>query len=332
MPRRARLVVPGGLFHVIARGNERRNIFLDVSDYSEFLDRLSIGLEKSKCRCLAWVLMPNHFHLLIQSGSQGTAAPLMRRLMTGYVGYFNRRYRRSGHLFQNRYKSILCDRDAYLKELVRYIHLNPVRAGIVKTLKELRIYPWSGHGALMGYKPRKLQEIDDVLLCFGSNQMESRKSYLMFVNEGLSQGKREDLIGGGLLRSLGRKPGQWGGLRREDKTAYDDRILGSGDFVESILKEAEKERSVATPLSIQELAEKVAVEMKVDVKELFQKGRRSPVSAGKAVLVFLGTRLKGMSCKNMAEMTGMTIQAASKAKERGQVLLESLPALSKLIS
>jgi putative transposase len=76
MPRRARLVVPGGLFHVIARGTERRKIFLDTSDYSEFLERLRIGLEKSKCRCLAWVLMPNHFHLLIQSGPQGTAAPL----------------------------------------------------------------------------------------------------------------------------------------------------------------------------------------------------------------------------------------------------------------
>lgn len=141
MPRRARLVIPGGLFHVIARGNERRKIILDRSDYSEFLERLEIGLDKSKCRCLAWVLMPNHFHLLIQSGPQGTAAPLMRGLMTGYVGYFNRRYHRSGHLFQNRYKSILCDRDAYLTELVRYIHLNPVRAKIVKTLEELKLFP-----------------------------------------------------------------------------------------------------------------------------------------------------------------------------------------------
>ncbi|MBK8575920.1 MAG: transposase [Elusimicrobia bacterium] len=331
MPRRARLLIPGGLFHVIARGNERRKIFLDASDYSEFLDRLEIGLEKSKCRCLAWVLMPNHFHLLIQSGPQGSAAPLMRRLMTGYVGHFNRRYRRSGHLFQNRYKSILCDRDSYLTELVRYIHLNPMRAGIVKTLEELKLFPWSGHGTIMNHKPRKWQVVDEVLLCFGSNHRESQKRYEAFVREGLHQGKREDLIGGGLLRSLGRKPGQWGGLQRDDKIAYDDRILGSGHFVESVLKEAEKESLEKTTLSIHEIAEMVAGEMNVDLKDLLRKGRRDPVSKAKAVLIFLGTRLKGLSCKSMAEMTGMSIQAASMAKERGSFLLESIPVLSKLI-
>jgi putative transposase len=332
MPRRARLVVPGGLFHVIARGNERRKIFLDASDYSEFLERLQIGLEKSKCRCLAWVMMPNHFHLLIQAGSQGTAAPLMRRLMTGYVGYFNRRYHRSGHLFQNRYKSILCDRDSYLIELVRYIHLNPVRAGIVKTVENLNTFPWSGHGTLMDHKPRKWQEVDDVLQSFGSTRRESQKRYLAFVKEGLGQGKREDLIGGGLLRSLGRKPGQWGGLQREPKMAYDDRILGSGHFVEAVLKEAEKESLVKLNLSIEDLTEKVAKAMKVDKRDLLRKGRRLPVSEAKALLIYLGTSYKGLSCKSMAEMTGMSVQAASKAKERGRGFLESIPELSKLIS
>ena len=331
MPRRPRLVVPGGLFHVIARGNERRKIFLDASDYSEFLDRLEVGLDKAKCRCFAWVLMPNHFHLLIQAGPQGTA-PLMRRLMTGYAGYFNRRYRRSGHLFQNRYKSILCDRDTYLLELVRYIHLNPLRAGIVKNIEELKLFPWSGHGTILGHKPRKFQSVDDVLHCFGSRVKESQRRYLAYMKEGVDQGRREDLMGGGLLRSMGKKPGQWGGVRREEKTAYDDRILGSGDFVESVLKEAEKESSVKMKMSIKEIAERIANRMEVKVSDLLAKGRREPVSRAKSILIYIGTRYKGATCKQMAELTGMSLQAASKSKERGSLLWESDPALSKLIS
>ena len=114
--------------------------------------------------------------------------------------------------------------------------------------------------------------------------------------------------------------------------AYDDRILGSGPFVESVLKEAEKGSSEKTSLSIQEIAEMVAEEMNVDLKDLLSKGRRDPVSREKAVLLFLGTRLKGLTCKSMAEMVGISVQAASKAKERGSCLLESHPALSKLIS
>ncbi len=332
MPRRARLVIPGGLFHVIARGNERRRIFLDSSDYEEFLQRLEIGLEKSTCRCLAWVLMPNHFHLLIESGVQGTAAPLMRRLMTGYVGYFNRRHRRVGHLFQNRYKSILCEREAYLKELVRYIHLNPIRAGMVKTLADLKLFPWGGHGSLLDHKTKKWQEIDDVLLCFGSKRAEAQQNYLAFMKEGMGQGKREDLIGGGLLRSLGRRPGQWGGLQREDKMVFDDRILGSGEYVEAVLKEADKLALVKTNLSDREMAEKVAGEMKVQVEDLFRKGRRSQVSEAKAVLIYLGVDLKKLTCRHMAEMTGMSLQAASKAKERGRSLIKSFPVLNKLLS
>lgn len=331
MPRQPRLLVPGGLFHVIARGNERRKIFLDADDYSDFLDRLCVGLEKTKCRCLAWVLMPNHFHLLIESGPQGTAS-LMSRIMTGYVGNFNRRYRRSGHLFQNRYKSILCDRNAYLLELVRYIHLNPLRARLVPTLEALKSYPWSGHGALLGYKPRKFQAVDDILHCFGSNVRNAQKRYLEFVREGVDQGRREDLVGGGLLRSLGRRPGQWGGLGRDEKIAFDDRILGEGDFVASILKEVEKGSPEKSTLSLEEIAKRVANEIGVEVADLLKKGRRAIVSKAKALLIYVGTEYKGASCKQMGEMTGMSNQAASKAKERGELLWKTIADQCKLIN
>jgi putative transposase len=316
---------------VIARANERQKIFREADDYSNFLDRLEVGLEKTKCRCLAWVLMPNHFHLLIQSGPQGTSS-LMSRIMTGYAGYFNRKYRRSGHLFQNRYKSILCDRNAYLLELVRYIHLNPLRANLVRTLDALKSFPWGGHGTLLGYKPQKFQETEEVLRCFGGSEENAKKRYLEYVREGVEQGRREDLVGGGLLRSLGRKPGQWEGLQRDEKMAFDDRILGDGSFVESVLKEVETESWVQSKLSLHEIADRISKEKDVEVEDIFRKGREQKVSQAKALLIFAGVHFNGATCKEMGEVTGMSIQAACKAKERGEALWNLMSNPRKLIS
>lgn len=134
MPRKSRIDAPGALHHIIVRGIELSLIFRDDDDRNHFLERLGKLLRETQTPCLAWALIPNHFHLLLKTG-QVPIATLMRRLLTGYAVYFNHRYRRHGHLFQNRYKSILCEEDVYLLELVRYIHLNPLRAGIVKKLE-----------------------------------------------------------------------------------------------------------------------------------------------------------------------------------------------------
>ncbi len=154
MPRVARLDSPGVLQHVIVRGNEKRKIFLGDQDRRRFLDRLSQLLGDSETLCYAWSLIPNHFHLLLLP-IHFKLAVLMRRLLTGYAVTFNLAHHRIGHLFQNRYKSIVCDKESYLLELVRYIHLNPMRAGLVRTLEELDRYSWSGHAVLMGN--RKLE-------------------------------------------------------------------------------------------------------------------------------------------------------------------------------
>jgi len=124
MPRKARIDAPGALHHIIVRGIERRKIFKDDTDRINFLDRLCKVLSETGTKCFAWALIPNHFHLLLRTGPGGLAS-LMRRLLTGYAVSFNRRHKRHGQLFQNRYKSFICQEDAYLKELVRYIHLNP---------------------------------------------------------------------------------------------------------------------------------------------------------------------------------------------------------------
>ena len=124
MPRKARIDAPGALHHVIARGIEKRDIFRDDYDRNNFLERLGKVIDESETLCFALALLPNHVHLLFKTGLTPIAT-VMRRLLTGYAVSFNRRHRRHGHLFQNRYKSILCQEEVYLKELVRYIHLNP---------------------------------------------------------------------------------------------------------------------------------------------------------------------------------------------------------------
>jgi REP element-mobilizing transposase RayT len=161
------------LHHIIARGIERRKIFQDDHDYNNFLDRLGGILTETQTRCYAWAVIPNHFHLLLRTGSTPIST-VMRRLLTGYAGSFNRRHRRYGHLFQNRYKSFLCQENTYFLELVRYLHLNPLRASLVEDLKQLDTSSYSGHSVLMGKRKNVWQDTDYVLQWFNKRKTLAR--------------------------------------------------------------------------------------------------------------------------------------------------------------
>lgn len=162
-------------------------------------------------------------------------ASLMRWLLTGYTVTFNRRHRRHGQLFQNRYKSVVCQEDIYLKELVCYIRLNPMRAGLVSDLGKLNGYPYCGHSAVMGVIERSWQTVGPVLRYFGKTVPGARKAYSYYLEARMVQGHREDLTGGGLIRSLG----GWTAVKKArehdlDHHKSDERILGDSDFVEDI--------------------------------------------------------------------------------------------------
>jgi putative transposase len=148
MPRKSRIDAPGALHHIIARGIDRSKIFQDPADKRNFLNRLAEILKATETSCYAWALIPNHFHLLLRTGSTPVVT-VMRRLLTGHALWYNRRHRRHGYLFQNRYKSFLCQEDTYFLELVRCIHLNPLRAGPAPKLPSLDKYSFSGHSVLM---------------------------------------------------------------------------------------------------------------------------------------------------------------------------------------
>jgi len=210
----------------MVRGIEKRDIFFDDKDRSQFLERLSHLLVESGTDCLAWVLMSNHFHLLLRP-TKSKLSTTMRRLLTGYAVVFNLRHKRTGHLFQNRYKSILCDEDSYLLELVAYIHLNPYRGQLVKTVAELEHYKWSGHRGIMGHEALYGHTVGEVLAFFGSDSRTAQAKYLQFVEERANLGRRDELVGGGLKRYLLLSGST-------EHQAWDDRVLGSGEFVEQL--------------------------------------------------------------------------------------------------
>ena len=202
MPRQSRIDAPGALHHLIIRGIERKVIFKDDADRFEFIERIESIFSESSTQCFAWALMSNHVHILTRT-AETPIATLMRRLLTGYAMAFNRRHHRHGHLFQNRYKSILCQEDAYLLELTRYIHLNPLRAGIVKDISALDVFPFTGHSAIMGNRQSKWQDTEKILAMFAKYRKTARRKYREFVEGGIDAGRRPELVGGGLVRSVG---------------------------------------------------------------------------------------------------------------------------------
>ena len=223
----------------------------------------------------------------------------MRRLLTGYVIRFNHRHGRSGQLFQNRYKSIICQEEAYLRELIRYIHLNPLRAGMVHTLDELKRYTYCGHSSLMGKAERQWQDTDYVLGYFGRSKTEARKEYEAFVKEGVSQGRRKELTGGGLIRSLGGWTEARDALKGGVHVMSDERILGDPDFVDSIISQSEEHYERRHSLrrqgyDLDRVAERVSQVLGMKPDEVFSKGRQDrKVKARSLLCLFLGCKRIG---------------------------------------
>ena len=188
MPRPPRIDAPGSLFHVMARGNDRQKTFLDDQDYQAFFRALSEQKQKTPFLIYAFCFMPNHFHLLMET-KRFSLSVIMQRVLTRYVKRFNFRHQRVGHLFQGRYKAILCQKDSYLQELIRYIHLNPVRA---KMVKEVLTWKWSSHREYLGKVKEELTDNRFPLSLFHKDIGSSRRHYARFVNDGLELGHHEE--------------------------------------------------------------------------------------------------------------------------------------------
>lgn len=299
------------------RGIEGIKIFRDDDDRKDFLSRLRDLTEKTKTRILAWALMDNHVHFLLFSGPKGIST-FMRRLLTGYGIRFNRRHGRSGHLFQNRYKSIVCEEEPYLLELVRYIHLNPLRAKIVKNLGELDRFPWSGHSVLMGKQENQWQEKNYVLGRFGRERSKTIRAYRKFIKEGIAQGRRPELTGGGLIRSMGGWSRVLALRKTGERAEHDVRVLGGGDFVAGILSEAEKGlkrqmRNRKDGDTVDGIISKRCKEAKIREEELKAGGKRREVTKVRGEIAYRLSRELGLSLAEIARQLGVGTSAIGMA-------------------
>jgi REP element-mobilizing transposase RayT len=312
----------------MVRGIERRKIFRDNKDKDNFFERLGNIIEDTSTPCYAWCLLSNHVHLLLRTGDHPIAA-LMRRLLTGYALTFNRRYGRHGQLFQNRYKSILCQEDAYLLELVRYIHLNPLRAKLIESYSSLGGYKYCGHGYILGIRRNGWQDVDYVLGFFKRKRKMAQKQYQEYVSEGIEQGRRPDLVGGGLIRSLG----GWSEARKLGKSGKrvkgDERILGDSQFVLDTLKESSERfdrryELKARGYDLDALAERVGEIFGLEPGDIYSPGKYKRLIRPRSVFCYWAVREVGETATSLAKKLGLTQAGVSKSVLRGEKIAKDM--------
>ena len=316
MPRQPRIEIPGALYHVMVRGIERRKIFKDDKDKRIFLGRFADLIEETRVVCYAWSLLWNHIHLLL-SPREIPLHAFMHRLSTGYAVNFNSRHSRSGHLFQNRYRAILCQEEAYFQQLVRYIHLNPLLAGLVKTLAELDRYPWCGHSALMGYHPRTWQAVYETLRHFGDHPGRARAAYREYLRQKGCEDDETRFLGGGLVRSAGgrdmvKEMGETGA-----RWDHDARVLGNGEFVAGILRDLEVKEARPSRLhkegwDFEKVIEYVSQNTGVEIERIRQRCRGNEGSKARALVAYLCHYELDMSVTEIGACFGIRQPAASK--------------------
>ena len=285
MARRPRLFAPGVLYHVIVRGNQGQKTFLNDRDYQAYLERLARYRKKFSVTVYAYCLMSNHVHLLVEMGSQPLSR-FMQGLQQSYTQYFNRKHHKVGHLFQGRYKAILCDKDEYLLSLVRYIHLNPIRAKIVHKLDE---YRYSGH---RDYVVGAVNEVVEPSLVL--DILRGRAGYRRFVQEGLKDGHREEYY-----------------------DVIDQRFLGEERFVEKLKVQAENEpktRPPKRPLSAAFRCAARAVAIAPSV--LSGEDRGWAVSRNRALVGYVLIRRLGYKLKDVASCLGRDTATVSSLVSR----------------
>ncbi|OPY71253.1 MAG: Transposase IS200 like protein [Syntrophorhabdus sp. PtaU1.Bin050] len=314
MPRTSRLDASGILHHVIIRGIEKRSIFTSITDRLDFVKRCARLFPESTTACYAWALLSNHAHLLLRTGTVPLST-VMARLLSGYAVSFNKRHKRAGHLFQNRYRSVICQEDTYFKELVRYIHLNPLRAGLVPDVDALGTYRWSGHAALLKRKECPWQDLEYVLSIFGND-----KAYLRFIEKGIDQGQRPDLTGGGLVRSNG----GWREIKKSQSLVKgDERILGDSSFVLNILAQAEEKLEHRYALrkagiDITTIEQQICDLFGLEVDQLYTGSRYKQLVEARSLFCYWAHSDLGISGKDLSVRFSISEPAVSYAIRRGQ--------------
>jgi putative transposase len=303
MSRPLRLEFEGGVYHIVARGNERRDIFRDDRDRERYLERLSHYRDRFGFQLLAFCLMSNHVHLVVETGKMPLSR-VMLGLQGSYTQWFNRRHRRSGHLFQGRYKAFLVQEDEYLQALVRYVHENPVKAKIVE---RARLYPWSSDRFYRKGRGPGWLDLERVLETFGKSRRRAAAAYVRFM-----EGEPE--------------------LSYEDLKAFGQVVKGDERFAEARFRQAAEPAVRRLGVSIDKVARIVARELGVELSVMKGPSRAREVSKGRGVTAYVAREAGRIALSRTADYFGRD----GSTLVRNVALLESelpdSPALRKQLS
>ena len=286
MARKPRVHFLGALYHVMARGNQGQVIFMDDPDRRRYLDLLQESQRRYNYRLYAYVLMGNHVHHLIQIG-QTPLAKVMQNILFRYTRYWNAKYKKIGHLFQGRYRAILCDKDSYLLELIRYLHLNPVRSKIVQDPDR---YPWSSHGAYREGAGKKWIAVEEALPLFAKRPTQAVAAYRSFVRDGLQLGHRDDLY-----------------------EVVEQTYLGDDRFVEAVEERASDiEVMSKVVLTWEEVKEAVCKYFDLPPSVALQRGRGRKNAKVKRVMAWIAREVGGFTNQETAKLLRQDAAALSR--------------------
>jgi REP element-mobilizing transposase RayT len=288
MARKPRIHYPGALYHVILRGNAGQDVFFEDDDRYRFYLLLQEGTERFHCRIHAFCLMTNHIHLVIQVADTPLSR-IMQNLSFRYTGWINRRHNRAGHLFQGRYKAVLVDGNSHLLELVRYVQLNPVRAGIEFDPDE---YPWTSHRAYCGNEVLPWLTTMPLLSMFSPTREPAVRAYRAFIDQGLFQRRRPEFHGEGLA---------------------DSRVLGDDDFLEKSLG---ADKSPFDCIPIGEIVTAVCRQYSLTEGELARPGKERSGARARAMAAWIVQDIPSVTLRELAEKTGRDISSLSAAALR----------------
>ena len=305
MARKPRIHLPGGLYHVIFRGNGGQPVFHSDDDRYRLYLLLQEGTCRFGYRIHAFCFMTNHIHLAIQAGDQPLSRG-MQNLAFRYTRWINWRQKRTGHLFQGRFKAILVDADSYLLELVRYIHLNPVRVGMVAGPDD---YPWSSHRAYLGLETLPWLTTNWLLEQFGATSATAMKRYRAFVRDGVNEERRPEFHGAGT----------------------DSRLLGDDSFMDRCLASVGETQ---VRLTAQQIVDGICRAYGIAVTELQSASQRRMAAEARAAAGWLARESECVSLTEIASRVHRDVGSISSAVRRlserangDTALLERLVAL-----
>lgn len=308
MARKPRIYYPGALYHVMLRGNAGQSIFSCDEDRYRFFLLLQEGTCRFGYRVHSFCLMDNHCHLVLQAGHLPLSKG-MQNLSFRFTRWMNFREGRTGHLFQGRYKAILVDIDAYLLELVRYVHFNPVRAAMVKMPSE---YFWSSHRAYLGDELLPWLSTDLVLAQFDENTVKARSAYVAFMSDGIGEGHRKEFHSG----------------------SHEGRVLGDDRFADEVLLQAEGAQGKR--INVEQLKEVVLREFNCTMEELGSRSQKHSLSLTRAVMGWLAVQTGAASLTEVGKWFGrdvVTMSAAvNRLDERSGRMVDLRETLNKLLN